>query len=423
MGRGARLSELTDRIRDSVALSNLRECKTLLDALVDTKWDDEETQHFITRASAVCQNIISRLTIADKNLVPSDKLDELEDPTEGVLDFVQSLHDSAPSGSIDTIGANQRIDELLLVATSLPVVRIRTTNEVLQRAAEQFDREASAAKSSIATGVERLRTEAEAITERIQQAANEQSDLVDQLTESMNQQVQQAESNFGALEVRTKEAVEGLEEKLTELQDGFSKSQKEREAEFERAQAERGGRFREIVDPLVAEMESYKDQAREMLEEVAGASSAAHYTQQTGAQKAAADRWRRIGAGAFVVAVLAAIWIFADASMSSHEFSVVWLVARSGLLASILLFATYALNQAGHHRRREEEMASVSNELTLLWPFINRLPDEDRKALMLQITPLYFKGGVSAQDAGGASRQGTNLTDLIPGRGNRQRNT
>ena len=37
-------------------------------------------------------------------------------------------------------------------------------------------------------------------------------------------------------------------------------------------------------------------------------------------------------------------------------------------------------------------MERLANELQLLWPFMNRLPSEHREALLLQITPLYFRG-------------------------------
>ena len=59
---------------------------------------------------------------------------------------------------------------------------------------------------------------------------------------------------------------------------------------------------------------------------------------------------------------------------AEEDFDVAWLVARTGLLGAILLFATYALRQSGQHRRREEETSRVANELQLLWPFISRLP-------------------------------------------------
>ena len=43
-------------------------------------------------------------------------------------------------------------------------------------------------------------------------------------------------------------------------------------------------------------------------------------------------------------------------------------------------------------------MGRLANELQLLWPFMNRLPSDHRQALLLEITPLYFKGE-SSDDA------------------------
>ena len=73
-------------------------------------------------------------------------------------------------------------------------------------------------------------------------------------------------------------------------------------------------------------------------------------------------------------------------------------MARSGFLFSLGIFAGYAFRQSGQHRRREEAIARVANELLLLWPFMARLPDADRELLLREITPLYFKGGLSGGD-------------------------
>ena len=137
-----------------------------------------------------------------------------------------------------------------------------------------------------------------------------------------------------------------------------------------------------------------------MLEEVAGASMAEHYAKQRDKQNQAADRWRIIGVTALFLLVAAATGLFFDLRTTGGELSVAALIARSGVPASLLILATYALRQSGHHRQREEDVSRVSNELMLLWPFMNRLPDEERKSLMLGITPLYFKGGLSNHDAG-----------------------
>ena len=141
-----------------------------------------------------------------------------------------------------------------------------------------------------------------------------------------------------------------------------------------------------------------------MLEEVAGASTASHYVGHSRQQGKTADIWRLIGVGALFVMALASVWVFYESSRTAQDFSFAWLVARTGLLGSILIFAAYALRQSSNHRRQAENMERLANELQLLWPFMNRLPGEHREALLLEITPLYFRG--QSSDDSKVDRQG-----------------
>lgn len=391
------MGEFTDRVRDFATVSNLRESVALLSELSRIDWDNEEMPDVITRLSAICENALGRLTIADRNLVRILTLDALDIHTQQMLDTVRSLKGSAPGLDVAISSVNDQADEILAAASELPNLPIRTTPKVLEKAAEQFDREASSARASISAEATSLRTEMADIYERIQQSTTNHDHLLSQLGDSINEHAAEAQNASHALLTRTSEASERMERDQTSIQEVFREFQRGRDEEFLKAQNVREQEFREQLDPVIADVESFRDQARGMLEEVAGASSAEHYARQRDSQKEAADRWRRIGVAAFVALVIAGVGIFYDAVSSSRDFSVAWLVARSGLVIPILLVATYALSQSGQHRRREEEISRVSNELMLLWPFVNRLPDEDRKSLMLNITPLYFKGGLSAQ--------------------------
>ena len=392
------MSDFIDRVRDSATVSNLRKIVALLSELSLVDWDNEEMRDVITRLSAICENALGRLTIADRNLVRIPTLHALDIHTQQMLETVQGFKGSAPSLDVAISSVNDQADAILAAASELPNLPIRTTPKVLEKAVEQFDREASSARNSISAEATSLRTEMAELDERIRQSTTDHGDLFNQLGESINERAAEAQSATDALLARTSEVSERLEREVTGTQEVFRESQRERDEEFLKSQNLREQGFREQLDPVKADVESFRDQARSMLEEVAGASSAEHYARQRDTQREAADRWRRIGVAAFVALVIAGVGIFYDAVSSSRDFSVAWLVARSGLVIPILLVATYALSQSGQHRRREEEISRVSNELMLLWPFVNRLPDEDRKSLMLEITPLYFKGGLSAQN-------------------------
>ena len=168
--------------------------------------------------------------------------------------------------------------------------------------------------------------------------------------------------------------------------------------EFLNVQDTRNQEFHERFDPVVADVEKFRDEAKRILEEVAGASSAEHYAKLRDSQKKNADIWRWIGVVGLSILVVTSGLIFFDTRSTDIEFSTAWLVARYSLLFSLGIFAGYAFRQSGQHRRREEAIARVANELLLLWPFMARLPDADRELLLREITPLYFKGGLSGGD-------------------------
>ena len=392
------MSEFTDQVRNSAALSNLKEISGLLIELGSVEWDVQEAGDLITRLTVVSENIRARLSIADRNLVPGNVLAPLESQTQELLTAIQSLSNAAPSVPINIARANRWIDDVLATASTLPVLPIRTTNAVLTKASEQFDREATSAKASISAEVEALRLEMEDFRQGIQQALTEFNNRAVELQGLIDQRSDETQGTTNSLMARTNQAIERLERDVTNIQGNFRDSQSDRSNLFAEAQESREREFHEKLDPVVGHIESLRDQAKGMLEEIAGASSAEHYAKQRDDQKRNADLWRWIGIAAAGGLIAAAIWIYFDSTSAGPDFSFNLLAGRTGLLGALVLLVTYALRQSGQHRRREEEIGRVANELSLLWPFVSRLPDEDRKELMLGITPLYFKGGLPMRD-------------------------
>ncbi len=368
------MSEHTDRIRHSDALANLRKCIDLLRALPEVDWEIEETQDLIDRLTAVTGNVLARLTIADRNLVPISAVNSLDYPSQKILEIVDSLRNSAPSVEIDIYNTSNEIDELLAAASTLPVVPIRTTSKVLEKAAEQFDHEASSAKATIAAEVDSLRQE------------------LHSTVEDSNRSFAEAQSTIESLNARINEATEQLQREVTSIHETFRASQSQRDAEFTEDQANRDREFHERLDSTIEDIKRFRDEANKMLEEVAGAGTAAHYVGHSQQQSKTADRWRRIGVGALSFLALASFGVFYVSSQAEQDFSVTWLIARTGVWGSLLIFAAYALRQSGKHRQQAENMRRLADELQLLWPFMNRLPSDHREALLLDITPLYFTG-------------------------------
>ena len=358
------MSTHTEKVIKSIALSRLKSGIRLVKQLKEFEWK-EEINAILNRIDVVFQHIIDRLRITDRNLIPAGTLNELADLIQPILD---SLQESVDSEEIlfDVDTSNDRLDRLLVGASYLPIVRIRTTNEVLQRVADSFHQET---KSSI--------------------------DAMGSTRETMEQESGEIRETYASIKEEIRGSADKLEQEVTSIQENFRSSQEKRNKDFQDQQSEREEKFYENLNPVINEVESYRKQAKEMLEEVAGATSAAHYTKQRNTQKLAADRWRRGGVGALLLLFSVAAWFVWDSRSTDVEFSAVWLITRSSIIITLGTLVAYTWRQSGQHRRREEQIDRVASELILLWPFVNRLPDKERLAVILHVAPLYFKGGFS----------------------------
>ena len=369
-------------------------------------WEHQTRINLVHRLASVGKDTLARLN-ANRELIAQETLNNLDGASSAFLDWVNELADTPTDDDSHWSEASDAADTVLLCASRLPALRIRTSGEVFERVTRQFDLDVQSSVATLLEEVEATKSQLDDVRAHLAEASSQFHGLVAELTSKMNERFDQTASSSESLLAQVKEASERLEREVTSIHETFRESQHQREEEFRNSQDGREEQFQQRLNPIMENAEGFRDQARSMLEEVAGASSAEHYAKNRSGQKEAADRWRRIGLGAAVLLVLAASWIFFDADSAPEGSSVVWLVARSGLVGSILLVVLYALRQSGQHRAREKEIDRVANELVLLWPFMSRLPDEDRKNLMLHITPLYFKGGISVQDEGDGHSAGT----------------
>ena len=416
------MSVFNDRVRDSDAVSNLRQAASTLHELKSRNWEHQATVDLVIRLNAVGANLLSRLTPATRNLVASQILEDLGDPSQRFLDVIEGIAAAALDEELDPTLGGDSVNELLTIGAALPVPPIRTTNEVIENAAEQFDREVQSSTALFKENIETIHSQVTDINNQLQKASTNNDTLVAQLQETADERIAeaantatlvledakattdsllvQAKETTDSLLVRTEETTEQLEREITSIQETFRNSEKRRDTEFTESQKLYNDKYREEIDDTLGEIVSLRDQAKSMLEEVAGASTAAHYTKQRDEQNAAADRWRRVGMVAFVGLIIAAGYLYYDSRSAGMDLTIASLAGRSTVVLALLGFVTYALRQSGHHRQREEDISRVSNELILLGPFMNRLPVEDRQALLREITPLYFKGGLTSHDAG-----------------------
>ena len=416
------MNEYSGMPEKASALEALHNLATLLDEIGSPEWEVEETHALVSRFKEVVSNVHSRLRLAGTSSITVSWLQEIEGNAQNLISLAQSLRDSSPGLGIDLRDANSQLDELVNAAAPLPAIPLRTTRQVVERALRQFDEQVVAERGAISRLVDAIQAETADSRNELERAKSDSNDHLSNQRREIEAQVEQMGNSLNELAGRTSEAVERLERDVTNNQEVFRQSQESREQAFLEAQAAHQEGFEGSTKSTLAELEGYRDQARDMLAEVGGAGSAEHYAKQRDTQRKNADFWRWIGIAAIGGLIGAAVWVYLDSASAGPDFSFNWLAGRTGLLGALVLLVTYALRQSGQHRRREEQIERVANELMLLWPFVNRLPDEDRLAVLLHVAPLYFKGGLPAgiepDTAIGVERIRNAITQVIQKRAN-----
>ena len=405
------MSHLNDRVRDSLAFSNLRHAEELLNELSERDWQHQTTKDLFNRLVVVVKHVLGRMTIVDRNLVTESSLSQLDQPTYYLLDYVYNLSSHADDEEPDIHNGSTLADQVLDAAYNLPVFPIRTTPDVIQKVADQFESEMQSKTRLLEEQFEATTARASTFSDNVEKQERRQKELAAQFEEIANTKTDEVQSSLnGLLENaqnttddllrRTGEATERLEREASDNQANFMNAQQQRDDVFRVTEKQREDEFRANYNSKDSEIDNLLDRAKEMLEDVAGAKTAEHYEELRLQQDSAADRWRWIGVTALIGWLGLSIWVFVYSTLLTDNVDLASFAFRATLVLPILVLATYALRQSGHHRQREEDLSRVRNELMLLWPFINRLPDSDRELILREITPLYFKGGLSTHDPG-----------------------
>ena len=412
------MSEFDDRVRNSEAVSNLRQSIDILSELESRNWEHYRVVDQIARSTVAGKNVLDRMALVNRGLVTEQTLGELAKPSRRLLNAIQEITGMSLSDEPDYATMNSYIDTLLTNAVPLPDIPIRSTPQVIQRAAEQFHREVTSSTTEVAQNMASIRSEISDARSQMQENLADFQELVAQFEATVNQRFNEAENNTNsslsqmtatakALLSQTQDATDRLERNVTSIQEDFRKYEQERANEFVTSQSSRkesqnlrDEEYSQWFEAAQDKIVSQQNEAITMLEQAAGASTAKNYSTEREKQNKDANFWRWIAVLSFGLLVLSTGYIYSDLQSSGAGLSIAAIVSRYGIGIPLIGMATYAMQQSGHHRKREQDMSRVANEMILLWPFINRVPEENRNALLKEIAPKYFKGGLTAQDAG-----------------------
>ena len=146
---------------------------------------------------------------------------------------------------------------------------------------------------------------------------------------------------------------------------------------------------------VLASLRVLEDQAKQITGVAAAAGVTGAYIKEAQEQRTEADTWRR-WASAFLLftvvgALVTTIWSPLNGNVSTQKI-VEYGLTRVPIVVILGGIFTYAANQSGHHRTREQRARRRALELTAFRPFIGELPIEDQHALIKETAQKYFRG-------------------------------
>jgi hypothetical protein len=245
---------------------------------------------------------------------------------------------------------------------------------------------------------------------------------------------QNHEAKLTELAQAVQEHRQNMEEALTQFRDSFSAAQDERRTAFSDLLEEQTGRIAEVIKDfeskaetqhtntqeaakvLIEKMETYRDQAAELVDAVGNLGTAAGYGKYASNQKRNAD-WLRNGA---VLVVLSAVG-FAIWALSTAAGDLTWQrsVAKLTVVALLGGLAAYLGRQSGVHRDREAAAKKVELELTALDPYLALMEPEQRDGVKIDIAkklfgqPLVTDNGSKAEEPNPSAQVLALATELV----------
>ena len=454
------MTDFTDRIRASDALVHVSRAKEQAEQLTEETAAGTLERQYIERIQVSVAHVTGRLTITDARLIPIETLNHVASQGSRLVEALDRY--IAERAQPHLFAANDIVDELLVAARELPPIPLRSAPAVLQKAAdafaaelgsltdkltllardvdtrlEQADQDLSAHADRIESELASVQTRAQELGQQIEARVSEFTQQIEARASALTQQIEaratQSEQQIEAttlsatsdferraseIEGQTAEATERLQRDISNTQENFRQAQDARGNEFQSAQNQHSERFAAQIneqeqkfDATLVEQRDQGQQTLDMLREmeaearkirqlVAGVGTGGQYAEEHESQRRTADRWRVWGILVLLLTFATGVWIFLDAPDQAEPLA--QSVGRSlrgfALVVTAGVAATYLLRQSGHHRQREEDSIRLANELTVLWPFIDGLPPDQRNALLSDLAPRYFRGGLRLHD-------------------------
>ncbi len=342
------------------------------------------------RLVAVIKHCSAFVASLDPNLTSLPYLKTLTDPLLPLKSNLEAFIKSQNPANLQA--ANEQADTLSL---RFPSHLLPSSQTAAIAAYEDFSKQLS----SILTSVTQ---EAKKATDQVQAAASA-GNRVDERLKQLDQSIEQQKGR--------------LDKAISDFQKQFSESETERRKQIEqteRAHADTFTAFREDIgkqikrfteqshkdvaavleefkrhaQEAVAELETRKKQASDLVQITANITVTGDYENRATQEMKAANRWRRVAIGFMVILILAAAVILGFSFHDAFDWKMV--VFRYATAIILVFPAAYAMSESSHHRKMEQKYRRMQLELSSIDPFIESLPKEQRDVLKKALADRMF---------------------------------
>lgn len=251
-----------------------------------------------------------------------------------------------------------------------------------------------------------LKSQASVSKESIRQLVAQRDELANKL-QNLSSTVDAQTARLEALaEGAAKERAEAAAT-VAKLEQAFAQKETERAAAFDAAVSEMRNESRGFSEntrnetsQLIADIESKKKQAAQIVQVVGNIGVTGNYQQIANTETDKADIWRRITVGIFAGGIAVAAFTFYKFWDQPFTPENAWSVVIRLLYAiAITAPAWYTARESARHRTNADQARQTELELASIGPFIELMPEEKKVAIREELTRVYFGKTVAPHTA------------------------
>ena len=422
-----------DRVTSHPARVALVEAQELATRAAGPSFEDPDLDvlEHAEAARAAVDDVVSRIDLADPQLISDGMLSDLNRPALRIRDFLNDFLSDPGSASIQDVRAE--LERLLTAARGLPPSPWQAEADVVRGAATRFRDRVAGLRREAEQRIDQLKQEGEAIGSDLRSDLAEAESRLQQLQLQANTSEEAAErrseelnNRLSGLQDRAENIASAVGQTFVGMEERFGSTQQSREERFGQAGMEQEQRFSGRVgewenewedewqqkkttldadsSAMLAELEELLAEAKRVLSFSAAASTYEANASEAQRQEARANQWRWIGIGALMAAAGVAIGLLVVMSPPDNmnlASMFVFFLPRLGITSFMGAIAAYAIREAGRHRERERLARQAAVDIASFRPFLAELPEDERNEEVRHAARRQFFHGVGGSELDG----------------------